>query len=229
MARPTTGAWMYGGAWPNDDDEIYQCSDDDNQLAGWGGLHGWDDCIYNDILAYQTRDDTVYNAIGSCIDHNNADDGTWGNGDDDVSGLGECPVAPKHTPYAYGYTFIEGFMPADSFDALVRPERRLVVVVGGVPVALDAAEVERAGNVGRPLATPLGSCSLGPLDVERAHEADEALYEREGLRRFLTTAPVTATIEAAAPALGAGAGAAADVAGGSILAGVLGGLFAAVL
>lgn len=219
-------AWVHEGGWPNDDDATYRCSDS-TQLAA---LHEWDDCIYNDILSCPTDDDNVYDSIGPCIDHNNAVGGAGGNGNDNgVSGLGECPVAPKHTPYAYGYTFIEGFIPADSFDALVRPERRLVVTVGGVPVALDAAEVERAGNVGRPLMTPLGSCSLGPLDVERAHEADEALYEREGLRRFLTTAPVTATIEAAAPALGAGAGAAADVAGGSILAGVLGGLFAALL
>ncbi|BCU03024.1 hypothetical protein [Pandoravirus japonicus] len=168
-------------------------------------------------------------------DQDDGDD--WGDDDDDDddsddyhSGEGDecaCPVAPAHTPYAYGYSFIEGLMPAESFDALVRPGKRLVVMVGAVPVALDAAEVERAGNARRPLVTPLGSCALGPLDVERAHKVDEALYEREGLRRFFTTAPVNATIEAAAPALGAGA--AADVAGGGILAGVLGGLFAALL
>lgn len=159
-------------------------------------------------------------------DQSDGDDDWDDDGSDDYDSGDECacPVAPAHTPYAYGYSFIEGLMPAESFDALVRPEKRLVVMVGAVPVALDAAEVERAGNAGRPLVTPLGSCALGPIDVERAHKVDEALRERERLRRFFTMAPFNATIEAAAPALGAGAGTAADIAGGGILAGLLGAL-----
>ncbi|AGO85575.1 hypothetical protein psal_cds_1246 [Pandoravirus salinus] len=201
---------------PNDPFDSYCDDAEDGPLDG-NASYEWGGCIDDGGFPYEVQDAHPPNAgVPYAID-------------DDVTVSGECLVAPEHTPYAYGYTFIEGFMPADSFDALVRPERRLVIMVDGTPVALDAAEVERAGKVGRALVTPLGSCVLGPVDVERAHEADEALHDSEGLRRFFTTAPVNAAIETAAPALGASAGAAADVAGGSILSGVLGGLFAALL
>nr|UMO78255.1 hypothetical protein [Pandoravirus belohorizontensis] len=192
----TTGDRAYGGSKPV---EYILCADDEGDQNSDSG----DD-----------QDDG-----DDWDDDDDSDD--YDSGEEDERA---CPVAPAHTPYAYGYSFIEGLMPAESFDALVRPERRLVVTVGGVPVALDAAEVERAGNIGRPLVTPIGSCALGPVDIERAHEAEEALYQREGLRRFFTTAPVNAAIEAAAPALGIGAGTAADIAGGGILAGLLGAL-----
>lgn len=190
-----------GTGWVCADDCDYSFDDVDDDMQDW---RGWN------IDSH--AQEAVFDRYGAI----------HGGGDvNDAPTLGECPVARGDTPYDYGYTFIEGFMPTESFDALVRPERRLVLVVGGTPVAVDAAEVERAGSVGRPLVTPLGSCSLGPVDIERAHEVDESLYEREGLRRFLTTAPLNAAIEtAAAPALGA-----AEAAGG----GVLGGLLAALL
>ncbi|AVK76504.1 hypothetical protein pneo_cds_897 [Pandoravirus neocaledonia] len=149
------------------------------------------------------------------------DSGSTDDDDDDESSdkddNSQCPVAPPHTAYAYGYTFIEGFMPADWFDALVRPERRLVLLVCGVPVAVDAAEVERAARVDRSLVTPVGSCRLGPTDVERAHEVDESLYGREGIRRALAPVPLAATLEA----VGAPAAEAAGGVGGAVLAGIL--------
>ncbi|WBR14962.1 hypothetical protein pkur_cds_788 [Pandoravirus kuranda] len=145
-------------------------------------------------------------------DDDDDDDGESSDGDSD-----QCPAAPPHTAYAYGYTFIEGFMPADWFDALVRPERRLVLLVCGVPVAVDAAEVERAARVDRSLVTPVGSCRLGPTDVERAHEVDESLYGREGIRRALAPVPLAATLEA----VGAPAAEAAGGVGGAVLAGIL--------
>ncbi|AVK77511.1 hypothetical protein pmac_cds_823 [Pandoravirus macleodensis] len=146
-------------------------------------------------------------------DEDDADDDTKDNDDDN----GQCGVASPHTAYAHGYTFIEGFMPADWFDALVRPERRLVLLVCGVPVAVDAAEVERAARVDRLLVTPVGSCRLGPTDAERAHEVDESLYGREGIRRALAPVPLAATLEA----VGAPAAEAAGGVGGAVLAGIL--------
>lgn len=143
--------------------------------------------------------------------HDGTDDG------DDEADDNQCGVAPPHTAYAHGYTFIEGFMPANWFDALVRPERRLVLLVCGVPVAVDAAEVERAARVDRALVTPLGSCRLGPTDAERAHEVDESLYGREGIRRALAPVPLAATLEA----VGAPAAEAAGGVGGAVLGGIL--------
>ncbi|AGO83232.1 hypothetical protein pdul_cds_974 [Pandoravirus dulcis] len=238
------GNSQYADAGPGADDSIYApsrwwaCSATGDCAHGAGAPAKYILCADDDSDHRSDSDDQSDGDPRSDSDHqsdsgdDSDDDDDWDDGSNDQSGEEDgcaCPVAPARTPYAYGYSFIEGLMPAESFDALVRPGKRLVVMVGAVPVALDAAEVERAGNAGRALVTPLGSCALGPLDVERAHKVDEALYEREGLRRFLTTAPVSATIEAAAPALGASAGAAADIAGGGILAGVLGGLFAALL
>jgi hypothetical protein len=159
--------------------------------------------------------------------------GPWeGGGTVGIAAMG-CGLAPHGTPYAYGYTFIEGLLSAQNFDALVRPERRLVVTLpDGRPLAVDAADIERAGRVGRPLATPLGTCSLTSLDTEAARETDEDLREREGLQRALTTMPLGETLEVAlvpgvvaatggAAAMTAGAGAVAEESTG-LLAGLLG-------
>nr|UDO47015.1 hypothetical protein [Pandoravirus massiliensis] len=160
----------------------------------------------------------------NCIeddDSDSSDSDTDTDSNDDQDNSSQCGVAPPHTAYTHGYTFIEGFMPADWFDALVRPELRLVLLVCGTPVAVDAAEVERAARVDRWLVTPVGSCRLGPTDAERAHEVDESLYGREGLRRALAPIPLGATLEAV--------GAPAAEAVGGVGSAILGGILAAFL
>lgn len=171
---------------------------------------GGDDASLSD-----SSDSDTEECHNSTDDSDDEDDQEISNNDND-----QCGVAPPHTTYAHGYTFIEGFMPADWFNALVRPERRLVLLVCGVPVAVDAAEVERAARVDRLLVTPVGSCRLGPTDAERAHEVDESLYGREGIRRALAPVPLAATLEA----VGAPAAEAAGGVGGAVLAGILGAL-----
>jgi hypothetical protein len=215
--------------WPQTvSDTVVPFDDADCAMFSEGG-HALDATTFNAYAGdLDGGDDGTDSSDGSDDQYDPYQDNYDSNDDDDETpniDQRDCPVAPSHTPYDYGYTFIEGFMPAASFDALVRPERRLVLLVGGVPVALDAAEVERAAAAGRRLVTPIGSCGLGSTDVDRAHRVDESLSDREGIRRFLTTAPVNAAVETGAAAVAADA---AQIGGGALSA-VLGGLAMALL